>query len=85
MGLGLTSAVGSTYNFMPGVFRELQRLAAAGNTEEAAALQERLTSLFRSVFTVAGGVSVLKPMMGLLTGLELGPPRPPYTGSSHNH
>jgi len=78
LALGLDSAVGSTYNFMPQVFLKLLRLNKEGKREEMVEIQEKITNMINSIFKFGFGVSALKPVMNIVSGLDLGPPRFPY-------
>jgi len=79
LGFGINSAVGSTYNFMPQVFQRLQQLHLEGNRDEIAQTQEKLTLFFKNIFSLGFGVSALKPVMRIVTGLDLGPTRYPWS------
>jgi len=79
LGFGIDSAVGSTYNFMPQVFQRLQQLHLEGNHDEIAQTQEKLTLFFKKIFSLGFGVSALKPVMRIVTGLDLGPTRYPWS------
>jgi len=79
LGFGINSAVGSTYNFMPQVFQRLQQLHLEGNHDEIAQTQEKLTLFFNNIFSLGFGVSALKPVMRIVTGLDLGPTRYPWS------
>jgi len=79
LGFGINSAVGSTYNFMPQVFQRLQQLHLEGNHDEVTQTQEKLTLFFKNVFSLGFGVSALKPVMRIVTGLDLGPTRYPWS------
>jgi len=79
LGFGIDSAVGSTYNFMPQVFQRLQELHSKGDIEEVTKTQEKLTKFFKNIFSLGFGVSALKPVMRIVTGLDLGPTRYPWS------
>ena len=76
--LGVDSAVGSTYNFMPHVFQKLLELQEQGKKEDARNLQEQITNMFKTIFSFGFAIGALKPVMKIITGLDLGPPRFPY-------
>jgi len=79
LGFGIDSAVGSTYNFMPQVFQRLQELHSKGDIKEVSKTQEKLTLFFKNIFSLGFGVSALKPVMRIVTGLDLGPTRYPWS------
>jgi len=76
--LGLDSAVGSTYNFMPQVFQKLLQLHKDGKQEELNVIQDKLTLMFKTIFDFGFAVGALKPVMKIISGIDLGPPRFPY-------
>ncbi len=80
LAMGATGAVGSTYNFMAPLYREL--LAAFGRGDLASA--RRLQAAAMQVITVMlqhGGLPAGKAMMSLI-GIDCGPVRPPLRNLS---
>jgi N-acetylneuraminate lyase len=73
--LGVTGAVGSTYNFMPGLYRRMLAAAAANDWPTARMLQRRALAVVR-VLDRFGGLAAGKAAMAL-AGVECGPVRPP--------
>jgi len=76
--MGIDSAVGSTYNFMPQVFQKLVRLQEEGKKEELEIMQDEITNMFKTIFRFGFAVGALKPVMKIISGLDLGPTRYPY-------
>jgi len=76
--MGIDSAVGSTYNFMPHVFQKLLNLHEQGKKEEIVMMQDKITNMFKTIFGFGFAVGALKPVMKIISGLDLGPPRFPY-------
>lgn len=76
--MGIDSAVGSTYNFMPHVFQKLLQLQEEGKKEELVAMQDNITAMFKTIFRFGFAVGALKPVMKIVSGLDLGPTRFPY-------
>jgi len=76
--MGIDSAVGSTYNFMPQVFQKLLKLQEEGKKEELVIMQDEITSMFKTIFRFGFAVGALKPVMKIVSGLDLGPTRFPY-------
>jgi len=73
---GAAGNIGSTLNFMPGVYREIRRLVAAGDAAGAASLQERanaVTTILHRYGYMGGQVVALD-----LLGFEVGGPRLPH-------
>ena len=78
LAMGIDSAVGSTYNFMPHIFHRLVQLYNEGKQEESVLMQEKITNMFKTIFGFGFAVGALKPVMKIVSGLDLGPPRFPY-------
>merc|ERR1711936_402462 len=76
--MGIDSAVGSTYNFMPHVFQKLLNLHEQGKKKEIVMMQDKITNLFKTIFGFGFAVGALKPVMKIISGFDLGPPRFPY-------
>jgi len=76
--MGIDSAVGSTYNFMPQVFQKLLQLQEEGKKEELVMMQDEITNMFKTIFRYGFAVGALKPVMKIVSGLDLGPTRYPY-------
>ena len=73
---GAAGNIGSTLNFMPGVYREIRRLVAAGDAAGAASLQERanaVTTILHRYGYMGGQVVALD-----LLGFDVGGPRLPH-------
>lgn len=76
--MGIDSAVGSTYNFMPQIFQKLLQLQNEGKKDEIVLMQDKITNMFKTIFEFGFAVGALKPVMKIVSGLDLGPPRFPY-------
>ena len=73
---GAAGNIGSTLNFMPGVYREIRRLVAAGDAAGAASLQERanaITTILHRYGYMGAQVVALE-----LLGFNVGGPRLPH-------
>jgi N-acetylneuraminate lyase len=78
--LGARGAVGSTYNFAPGLYHRLTAAWDRGDAAEARRLQLESVRLVRCLQSY-GYMAAAKSMMGLL-GAECGPVRPPLRNLS---
>ncbi|MEX2409871.1 MAG: dihydrodipicolinate synthase family protein [Candidatus Paceibacterota bacterium] len=74
--LGVTSAIGSTYNYMPQIYTELMAAFNEGNLEKARELQLYSVKVVNILNNYGGGVRAGKEIMNLL-GIECGSCRPP--------
>lgn len=75
---GLESAIGSSYNFAPKLFLDINDAINNRNIEKARQLQDQVTLLFDVLFKRnSPGVVPQKAAMKILTGLDMGPPRFP--------
>lgn len=72
---GATGAIGSTYNYMAGLYHPLIAAHGAGDDMVARACQERVRRII-DVMIRHGGLPAGKRMMGLV-GIDCGPVRPP--------
>lgn len=76
LSLGMRGAIGSTYNFMAPLYRQLVNAFDAGNMDEARALQLKSARLVRLMDQYGGGIRVGKRIMKS-TGIDCGPLREP--------
>lgn len=76
LALGVTSAVGSTYNYLPYLYTELIAAFNEGNLEKAKELQLYSVKVVNILNDYGGGVRAGKEIMNLL-GIDCGPCRPP--------
>ena len=74
--LGARGAVGSTYNFAPGVYLRLARAFREGDLAAAQREQGRAVALVQ-VLAARGYLAAAKALMAEL-GVEVGPPRLPH-------
>ncbi|MCY3946338.1 MAG: dihydrodipicolinate synthase family protein [Anaerolineaceae bacterium] len=72
---GAAGNIGSTLNFMPGVYREIRRLVAAGDAAGAASLQERANAV-TTILHRYGYMGAQVVALDLL-GFDVGGPRLP--------
>lgn len=72
---GSSGNIGSTLNFMPGVYREIHKCCKNGNLIRGQELQIRANEVTR-VMHFFGGLGALKKIMGTL-GFDCGKPRLP--------
>ena len=82
LAIGAKGAIGSTYNYIAPVFRELVAAFEAGNLELAASRQADANRII-DVMIRLGGQPAGKAIMGL-SGVECGPCRPPLPTLSEN-
>ena len=73
---GAAGNIGSTLNFMPGVYREIRRLVAAGDAAGAASLQERANAV-TTILHRYGYMGAQVVALDLL-GFNVGGPRLPH-------
>ncbi len=73
---GAAGNIGSTLNFMPGVYREIRRLVAAGDAAGATGLQERANSV-TTILHRYGYMGAQVVALDLL-GFSVGGPRLPH-------
>jgi N-acetylneuraminate lyase len=48
--MGMKGAIGSSYNFAPKLFQDLESAFNAGNMTRARELQDQVTNLFKAIF-----------------------------------
>jgi N-acetylneuraminate lyase len=73
--LGAEGAVGTTYNFAPGLYRQVVESFEAGRLDAARSAQAQAAEMI-AVYHRYGGLRAGKEMMKML-GLDVGPPRCP--------
>lgn len=73
---GATGAIGSTYNYIPAVYREILRSFEAGDIARARSFQKISVDVLNIVIKYGGGVRAGKAVMKL-AGLDCGKCRPP--------
>ncbi len=80
LALGATGAVGSTYNYMPGIYLRVIEAFNAGDIEAARKFQSQAIQVI-AVMSRRGGMSAGKAMMKM-AGIDCGPVRPPLQNLS---
>ncbi len=73
--LGAQGAVGTTYNFAPGLYRKVIETFLAGDFDAARSAQLQAAEMI-AVYREHGGIPAGKEMMKML-GIDVGPPRRP--------
>lgn len=83
---GIESAIGSSYNFAPQLFHQINAAWARNDVSEARRLQSIVTKMFYVLFKNGKpGLVQQKVAMKLLTGIDLGPPRFPQIPMKAEH
>ncbi|BES97366.1 DHDPS [Nesidiocoris tenuis] len=75
--LGFDSAIATTLNIWPKMLLDIQDLISRNEIERAKAVQDDLALKIKNISKHGNWVSTMKPMMKIVTGLDMGPPRPP--------
>lgn len=76
--MGMHSCIGSSYNFAPQLFHQINKALEDGNFKKAQELQLLNTKMFEALFKNGNpGVVQQKFAMKFLTGIDMGPARPP--------
>ena len=76
--MGADGGIGGTYAVMPELFLKADALLRAGRVEDAAAVQYRIDEIIYAMCACKGNLyAVLKEILRLREGLELGGVRPP--------
>lgn len=81
LSLGLKSAVGSTYNFMPSLYMDMMDAFNKNNLVKARDLQNHAIKIIRILNSFGGAVRAGKAIMAF-TGLDCGPCRLPIPAMS---
>lgn len=74
--LGIKSAIGSTYNYMPGIYLKIWEAFNSGNFEQARKYQQISVKIVRILIKYGGGVRAGKTIMEFI-GIDCGPCRLP--------
>ena len=77
--LGVQGAIGTSFNFIPGLFKELIRAFNKGDITKARELQLRVVGIFERIITYRGGIVAGKAMLKI-AGIDCGPCRSPLRG-----
>lgn len=76
LSLGIKGAVGSTYNYLPGLYNSLWRAFAAGDMGMARRMQQASVDVVKILNRYRGGVVAGKAIMKMI-GIDCGPCRMP--------
>jgi len=79
--IGIKGTIGTSLNFIPGIFRRMIDLFDQGKNEEAAELQYFVTKVMDIISKHGGGIVAGKAIMGLC-GIACGPCRLPLPSIS---
>lgn len=77
LAMGAHGAVGSTYNYMGSHMNKLLSAFEAGDLAGARAIQFKMQEVLTFAIKLGFDVGVNKALMSEVSGLRLGPPRPP--------
>jgi len=79
LSLGVTGAIGSTYNYLAPLFHKILKAFGTGDLNQANKLQYKAIQIIQVLIQHGGGVCAGKSIMKLV-GLDLGKPRLPNVG-----
>uniref|UniRef100_A0A0A9Z1Y6 N-acetylneuraminate lyase n=1 Tax=Lygus hesperus TaxID=30085 RepID=A0A0A9Z1Y6_LYGHE len=77
--LGFDSSIATTLNIWPQMLGDIHKLILENKLKEAKEVQDSLALKTANISKHGSWVSTMKPMMKIVTGLDMGPPRPPLT------
>jgi len=77
--LGIQGAIGTSFNFIPGLFRRLTDAFNSGDNTGARELQLKVVAVFERIINFRGGIVAGKAMMKI-AGIDCGPCRSPLRG-----
>ena len=78
LAFGATAGVGSTYNYLPEVYKGIFKAMEEGNLQKARELQMKSIEIVKIIIKYGGGVRGGKAIMNLI-GIECGPCRLPIS------
>ena len=79
--IGACGGIGGTYAVMPELFLAMDRLIRSGETEKAVPIQHEVNAIIEQMCSCRGNLyAVMKEILRLNEGLELGSVRPPMPG-----
>ena len=79
--IGAAGGIGGTYGAMPELFLKMDELVRAGKYEEAAPIQHEVNAIISELCACKGNMyAVIKGVLKINEGLELGSVRKPLTG-----
>jgi N-acetylneuraminate lyase len=76
LAIGVEGAIGTTYNFLPGLYLELIKAFNRGDIKAARELQLISVRVFESIIKYGGGIITGKAMLKM-AGIDCGPCRSP--------
>ncbi|XP_075688276.1 N-acetylneuraminate lyase isoform X2 [Rhinoderma darwinii] len=79
LAFGAQGAVGSTYNYLGATTNQMLTVFKEGDLEKAREIQCRIQAFVAFVFALGWGLPEFKNIMSEVSGIDLGPPRPPLT------
>lgn len=87
---GIDSAIGSSFNFAPQLYHQINEAVGNNDVAKAKKLQKIVTEVYAALFKhgtpgINTGVSHQKVAMSLLTGIEMGPVRFPLLPMEQKH
>ncbi len=77
--LGIQGAIGTSFNFIPGLFKELINVFNSCDFPKARELQLQVVGIFERIIKFRGGIVAGKAMLKL-AGIDCGPCRSPLRG-----
>jgi len=83
LSLGIEAAIGTTYNFIPGLYRQMIDEFNKGNMEKALEYQVFVVKLFDLIKRFGGGITTGKAIQ-TLCGIDCGPCRTPLKSLTSN-
>jgi len=85
LSIGIKGAIGTSYNFIPGLYLELIEAFKNGDIEKARVQQQKSVKITEIIIKYRGGIVAGKAMMKM-AGIDCGPCRPPLKNlSSSEH
>ncbi|XP_069835439.1 N-acetylneuraminate lyase [Dendropsophus ebraccatus] len=79
LAFGAHGAVGSTYNYLGTTTSKMLTAFEKGDLEKAREIQRGIQEFITFVFALGWGLPEFKNMMSTVSGIDLGPPRPPLS------
>ena len=76
LSIGIKGAIGTSYNFVPSLYKELLEAFQNGDIEKARELQQKSVEITKIIIKYGGGIVAGKTMMKM-TGIDCGPCRSP--------
>jgi len=76
LSIGVQGAIGTTYNFIPGLYQELIKTFDKGDIKRARELQQKSVKIIEVIIKYRGGIVAGKAIMKMV-GIDCGPCRSP--------